>query len=172
MEEQIRAGLGVMGQPQVHSSIVTPDIYHDGNEDQRQRWLPKVVSGEMVGAIAMTQPNTGSDLQSVRTTARREGDEYVINGAKTFITNGQHADLVIVVAKTDPSLGATGISLIVTETDTPGFSRGRNLNKLGQKSADTSRLFFKDCRFPATTLLGEEEGKVSSDSCSSYPRDG
>jgi|TARA_B100000315_G_scaffold260225_1_gene320139 acyl-CoA dehydrogenase len=161
MEEQHRAGVSGWGN-QVHSSIVAPYIYHYGNEEQRQRWLPKMASEEMVGAIAMTEPNTGSDLQSVRTTALRDGDEYVMNGAKTFITNGQHADLVIVVAKTDPSLGGKGISLIVVETDTPGFARGRNLKKLGQKSADTSELFFEDCRVPATNLLGDstgEEGK-------------
>jgi acyl-CoA dehydrogenase len=114
-------------------------------------------TGEMVGAIAMTEPNTGSDLQGVRTTALREGDEYVINGSKTYITNGQHADLVIVVAKTDPNLGAKGISLIVVETaNSPGFERGRNLKKLGQKSADTSELFFSDCRVPVSNRLGEE----------------
>jgi acyl-CoA dehydrogenase len=156
MEEQFRAGVGGFGN-QVHSSIVAPYLYHYGNEEQRHRWLPKMATGEMVGAIAMTEPNTGSDLQGVRTTALREGDEYVINGSKTYITNGQHADLVIVVAKTDPNLGAKGISLIVVETaNSPGFERGRNLKKLGQKSADTSELFFSDCRVPVSNRLGEE----------------
>ncbi len=118
-----------------------------------------MATGELVGAIAMTEPNTGSDLQSVRTTAIRDGDEYVINGSKTYISNGQHADLVVVVAKTDPDQGAKGISLIVVETgESPGFERGRNLKKLGQKAADTSELFFSDCRVPATNRLGEEEG--------------
>jgi len=159
MEEMHRAGVGGFGN-QVHSTIVAPYILHYGNEEQRQRWLPKMASGEMVGAIAMTEPNTGSDLQAVRTTALRNGDDYVINGAKTYITNGQHADLVIVVAKTDPNQGAKGISLIVVETaDNPGFERGRNLKKMGQKSADTSELFFQDCRVPAGNRLGENEGE-------------
>lgn len=172
MEEMHRAGVGGFGN-QVHSTIVAPYILHYGSEEQRQRWLPKMASGELVGAIAMTEPNTGSDLQAVRTTAVRvpsqsegqaerssAGDDYVINGAKTYITNGQHADLVIVVAKTDPSQGAKGISLIVVETaDNPGFERGRNLAKLGQKSADTSELFFQDCRVPVANRLGEHEGE-------------
>lgn len=159
MEELQRAGVAGFGN-QVHSTIVAPYILHYGTEEQRHRWLPRMASGEMVGAIAMTEPNTGSDLQAVRTTALKEGDEYVINGAKTYITNGQHADLVIVVAKTDPTQGAKGISLVVVETaDNPGFERGRNLEKLGQKSADTSELFFQDCRVPAANLLGGEEGK-------------
>ena len=159
MEEMHRAGVGGFGN-QVHSTIVAPYILHYGTEEQRQRWLPKMASGELVGAIAMTEPNTGSDLQAVRTTAVRDGDEYVINGSKTYITNGQHADLVIVVAKTDPSQGAKGISLIVVETaSSPGFERGRNLMKLGQKSADTSELFFQDCRVPVANRLGEQEGQ-------------
>ncbi|MDA1075841.1 MAG: acyl-CoA dehydrogenase family protein [Proteobacteria bacterium] len=159
MEEQFRAGISGFGN-QVHSSIVVPYLYHYGSEEQRMRWLPKMASGEMVGAIAMTEPNTGSDLQAIRTTAIRDGDEYVINGAKTYITNGQHADLVIVVAKTDPQLGAKGISLVVVETaNNTGFERGRNLTKLGQKSADTSELFFQDCRVPLNNRLGDEEGK-------------
>ena len=157
-EEQLRAGAAGWGN-QVHSQIVAPYIHHYGREDQRQRWLPKMASGDMIGAIAMTEPNTGSDLQSVRTTAVKDGDDYVINGAKTYITNGQHCDLVIVVAKTDPNKGAKGISLIVVDTDNPGFKRGRNLEKLGQHSADTSEMFFEDCRVPQSDLLGEEEGK-------------
>ncbi len=158
MEEQLATGVTGFGN-QVHSSIVAPYILHYGSEEQKQRWLPKMATGELVGAIAMTEPNTGSDLQSVRTTAIRDGDEYVINGSKTYISNGQHADLVVVVAKTDPDQGAKGISLIVVETgESPGFERGRNLKKLGQKAADTSELFFSDCRVPATNRLGEEEG--------------
>ena len=157
-EEQLRAGITGWGN-QVHSQIVAPYLNHYGNETQRLRWLPKMASGEFVGAIAMTEPNTGSDLQSVRTTAIKDGDDYVINGAKTYITNGQHCDLVIVVAKTDPALGAKGISLIVVETDNPGFKRGRNLKKLGQSSADTSEMFFEDCRVPQTNRLGDEEGR-------------
>ncbi len=159
MEEMLRAGVSGFGN-QVHSSIVVPYIFHYGNEEQKQRWLPKMASGEMVGAIAMTEPNTGSDLQNIRSTAIRDGDDYVINGAKTYISNGQHADLVIVVVKTDPTEGAKGISLIVVETEgNPGFERGRNLKKMGQKSADTSELFFADCRIPVTNRLGDEEGK-------------
>jgi len=159
MEELLRLGLGGFGN-QVHSTIVAPYILHYGSEDQRRRWLPKMATGELVGAIAMTEPNTGSDLQAVRTTAIRDRDEYVVNGSKTYISNGQHADLVIVVAKTDPSLGAKGISLIVVETDrAPGFERGRNLKKMGQKAADTSELFFHDCRVPVANRLGEQEGR-------------
>ena len=158
MEEFNKRGLAGWGN-QVHSSIVAPYIYHYGNEEQRKRWLPGMASGDLVGAIAMTEPNTGSDLQSVKTTAIRDGDDYVVNGSKTYITNGQHADLIVVVAKTDPNLGAKGISLIVVEADAAGFERGRNLKKLGLKSADTSELFFSDCRVPVANRLGEEEGK-------------
>jgi len=155
MEEHLKRGITGFGN-QVHSAIVAPYLLHYGSEEQRRRWLPKLASGEMVGAIAMTEPNTGSDLQSVRTTALADGDDYLINGSKTYISNGQHADLVIVVAKTDPSLGAKGISLIIVETDNPGFQRGRNLKKLGQKAADTSEMFFSDCRVPKGNRLGEE----------------
>jgi len=158
MEEFTKRGLSGWGN-QVHSSIVAPYIYHYGDEDQRKRWLPGMATGDLVGAIAMTEPNTGSDLQSVKTTAIRDGDDYVINGSKTYITNGQHADLIVLVAKTDPNLGAKGISLIIVEADAPGFERGRNLKKLGLKSADTSELFFSDCRVPVANRLGEEEGK-------------
>lgn len=157
-EEQTRAGLSGWGN-QVHSQIVAPYFVNYGSEEQRQRWLPGMASGDLVGAIAMTEPNTGSDLQSVRTTAIKDGDDYVINGSKTYITNGQHCDLVIVVAKTDPTQGAKGISLIVVETDNPGFKRGRNLEKLGMHSADTSEMFFEDCRVPQSHLLGEDEGR-------------
>jgi acyl-CoA dehydrogenase len=157
MEEMHRVGVGGFGN-QVHSTIVAPYILNYGSGAQKQTWLPKMATGEFVGAIAMTEPDTGSDLQSVKTTAIQDGDEYVINGAKTYITNGQHCDLVIVVAKTDPTQGAKGISLIVVEADTPGFARGRNLKKLGLKSADTSELFFSDCRVPSSNRLGEEEG--------------
>ena len=158
MEEFIKRGLAGWGN-QVHSSIVAPYILHYGSDEQRKRWLPGMATGDLVGAIAMTEPNTGSDLQSVKTTAIRDGDDYVINGSKTYITNGQHADLIIVVAKTDPNQGAKGISLIVVEADAAGFQRGRNLKKLGLRSADTSELFFSDCRVPVANRLGEEEGK-------------
>lgn len=156
MEAMNRLGLGGWGN-QVHSTIVAPYIRHYGTEEQKQAWLPKMASGERVGAIAMTEPDTGSDLQAVKATAIRDGDEYVINGSKTYITNGQTADLIIVVAKTDPKQGAKGISLIVVETDkVTGFERGRNLAKVGLKAADTSELFFNDVRVPASNLLGEE----------------
>jgi acyl-CoA dehydrogenase len=140
----------------VHSDIVTPYILHYGSDEQKQEWLPKLVSGEAVGAIAMTEPGTGSDLQGVRTSAIEDGNHLVINGAKTFITNGQQADVVIVVVKTDPAQGAHGTSLVLVECDREGFSRGRNLEKIGLKAQDTSELFFDDVRVPKTNLLGEE----------------
>jgi acyl-CoA dehydrogenase len=143
----------------LHNSIVAPYIYHYGTEDQKRRWLPKLATCEYVGAIAMTEPGAGSDLQGIKTTARLDGDEYVINGSKTFITNGQTANLIIVVCKTDPTQGARGTSLILVETDNaPGFERGRNLDKLGMEAADTSELFFNDVRVPTSNLLGEGEG--------------
>jgi alkylation response protein AidB-like acyl-CoA dehydrogenase len=158
-EEHLSLGINGFGN-QVHSTICAHYILNYGTEAQRMRWLPKMATGELICAIAMTEPNTGSDLQAVRTTALRDGDEYVINGAKTYISNGQNADLVIVVAKTDPTQGGKGISLVVVETDrAPGFQRGRKLRKLGQESADTSELFFADCRVSADDLLGGVEGK-------------
>ncbi|NWK96253.1 acyl-CoA dehydrogenase [Sphingobium lactosutens] len=140
----------------LQSDIVIDYIVNYGTEEQKARWIPPMISGEAIVAIAMTEPGTGSDLQSIRATAIRDGDDYVINGNKTYITNGQLADLVIVVAKTDPSLGAKGVSLILVEADRAGFSRGRNLDKIGQHSADTSELFFSDVRVPVSNLLGEE----------------
>ena len=144
----------------VHSTIVAHYLAAYGSDEQKARWLPKVVSGELVLAIAMTEPDTGSDLQAVRTTAVRDGDDYVINGAKTFISNGTHCDLIVVVTKTDPAQGARGISLIVAETaDLPGFSRGRVLEKIGQHGQDTRELFFSDVRVPVGNLLGTQEGQ-------------
>jgi len=140
----------------LQSDITVDYLINYGSEEQKQRWLPGMVSGEVITAIAMTEPGTGSDLQGVKTTARRDGNHYVVNGSKTYITNGQNADLVIVVAKTDPTLGSKGISLILVERDRPGFERGRNLDKIGQNSADTSELFFNDVRVPITNCLGEE----------------
>ena len=127
-----------------------------GTDEQKQKYLPGMISGDIITAIAMTEPGAGSDLQGVRTTARLEGDEWVVNGSKTYITNGQNADVVIVVAKTDPAQGAKGTSLILVDAGTPGFERGRNLDKIGQHSADTSELFFNDVRVPKSNLLGQE----------------
>ena len=145
----------------LHTEIVAPYILHYGTEEQKQRWLPRLASGEMVGAIAMSEPAAGSDLQGVKTTAVRRGGHYVLNGSKTFITNGWHADLVIVVAKTDPAAGARGTSLIVVERGMPGFERGQRLKKVGMKAQDTSELFFNDVQVPAHNLLGgpEQEGR-------------
>ena len=140
----------------LQSDIVAEYIERYGSPEQREKYLPKMITGEVITAIAMTEPGAGSDLQGIRTTAKRDGNHYVINGSKTYITNGQLADLVIVVAKTEPELGAKGTSLILVERDTEGFQRGRNLDKIGQHSADTSELFFQDVRVPMTNCLGEE----------------
>jgi acyl-CoA dehydrogenase len=153
------AGLDQIGAP-LHSGIVAPYILRYGTEEQKQRWLPKLATGEMVGAIAMSEPGTGSDLQGVKASAKKSGNGYALNGSKTFITNGQHANLIVVVAKTDPNAGHKGISLMVVETDdAPGFRRGRKLNKLGLDWADTSELFFEDVKLPAEGLLGAAEGQ-------------
>ena len=144
----------------VHSVITAHYILRYGTEAQRQRWLPKMASGEMVAAIAMTEPGAGSDLQAIRTSARKDGDDYVINGAKTFISNGLHADLVCVVCRTGAEAGGKGISLVMVETaNQPGFRRGKLLDKIGQHSVDTCELFFDDLRVPCHQLLGTEEGK-------------
>jgi acyl-CoA dehydrogenase len=142
----------------LHSDIIAPYIDSFGNDEQKQRWLPGCVSGDKILAIAMTEPGAGSDLKAIRTTAIKEGDFYILNGQKTFISNGILADLVIVVCKTNPKASPpyTGISLIVVERDTPGFNRGRKLEKIGMRSQDTAELIFEDCRVPASNLLGEE----------------
>jgi alkylation response protein AidB-like acyl-CoA dehydrogenase len=140
----------------LQSDIAADYILHYGSEAQKRRWLPAMVSGTAIAAIAMTEPGVGSDLKAIATSARRAGDQYVINGAKTYITNGQNADLVILVARTDPAAGAKGISLLLVEADRPGFQRGRNLDKIGQHSADTSELFFDDVHVPLDNCLGAE----------------
>ena len=140
----------------LHSYIVAPYIEKYGTEGQKRRWLPPMVTGEAIGAIAMTEPGTGSDLKAVRTTAVRVGDDYVINGSKTFITNGINADLVLLVAKTNHNLGAKGISLFLVNTESDGFRNGRNLKKIGLKAQDTAEMFFDDVRVPASDILGDE----------------
>jgi len=139
----------------LHSDIIAPYILRLGTEEQKRRWLPKCARGECILAIAMSEPGAGSDLKAVRTSAVLQGDEYVINGSKTFISNGLNCDLVVVVAKTDPAAGAKGVSLFLVEADRPGFKKGLKLEKIGQHAADTAELFFDDVRIPATNLLGE-----------------
>ena len=159
IEEQAKAGCSAWGLS-LHNGIVAHYILHYGTEEQKKTWLPKLASGEHVGAIAMTEPGTGSDLQSVRTTAIADGDEYVLNGSKVFITNGQQAGLIIVVVKTDTAEKAKGISLVVVEPDkVTGFRRGRNLEKVGMHGQDTSELFFENVRIPKSNLLGKNEGQ-------------
>ena len=139
----------------LQSDITMPYVLHYASDELKQRWLPPMITGDVIAAIAMTEPSAGSDLQGVRTSARRDGDDFVINGSKTYITNGQNADFVLTVCKTDPKLGAKGTSLILVEADRPGFARGRNLDKVGQWSADTSELFFNEVRVPASNVIGE-----------------
>ncbi|MFS0719990.1 acyl-CoA dehydrogenase family protein [Brevundimonas phoenicis] len=144
----------------LHNAIVMPYVWHYGTAEQKARWLPRLQSGELVGAIAMTEPGAGSDLQGVKTTAVKQGDHYVLNGSKTFITNGQLANFIIVVAKTDPAEGAKGTSLICLETDgAEGFERGRNLHKIGMEANDTSELFFNDVKVPLENVIGDTEGQ-------------
>jgi alkylation response protein AidB-like acyl-CoA dehydrogenase len=154
-EEMTKAGASGPGFP-VHTDIIVPYLTSLGTDEQKRRWLPGCVSGETITAIAMTEPGAGSDLQGIRTTAVDKGDHYVLNGSKTFISNGILADLVIVVARTDPEAGHKGISLLVVERGMAGFERGRNLDKMGLKAQDTAELFFEDVEVPKENLLGEE----------------
>ena len=142
----------------VHADVVSHYILNFGSEEQKQHYLPRMVSGECVGAVAMTEPGAGSDLQGIRTTAKRDGDQYVINGSKTFITNGQHCDVVILVVRTNPDVSASkGMTLFLVDATTPGFSRGRNLEKIGMHASDTSEMFLEDVRVPASAVLGEPD---------------
>ena len=157
LEEVMRAGAGGLGSTlSVHSDIVAIYLNNYGTAEQKRAWLPRMVSGEAVGAIAMSEPGAGSDLQSIRTTARRDGDAYILNGQKTFITNGHNAGICIVVAKTDAEARAHGVSLFLVDASLPGFHRGRNLEKIGQHMSDTSEIFLDDVRVPADALLGGE----------------
>lgn len=160
IEEIGRTNASGIGFP-LHSDIVVPYIEDLALPEKKREWLPRMASGEMITAIAMTEPGMGSDLKAVRTTARRDGSDWIINGSKTFISNGQNCGLVIVVCKTDPSAGRKGISLICVEEGTPGFTKGRNLEKIGLHAADTSELFFDEVRVPAENLLGEENSGFS-----------
>ena len=150
---------GFVGGLQVHNDIIPPYLLHCGTEAQRRYWLPRMASGETIAAIGMTEPGAGSDLKAIRTTARKEGDHYIINGSKIFISNGQNCDLLVLAAKTNPALGAKGVSLFLVDAATPGFTRGQNLEKIGQHAGDTSELFFNDMRVPADALLGGVEGQ-------------
>jgi len=156
----------------LHNGIVTPYIVAHGSEEQKRRWLPSLANGDFIGAIAMSEPGVGSDLQRIRTTAKRDGNGYRINGQKTFITNGQLANFIVVAAKTDPAQGARGVSLLVVETDNAeGFRRGRKLSKLGNEAHDTSELFFDDVWVPADNLLGPDEGVGFKQLMTELPRE-
>lgn len=158
MSEELQR-LGVLGSGiclTLHNDIVLPYILGSANDEQRARWLPGMVSGELMGAVSMTEPGAGSDLASIRTTARRDGDDYVVNGAKTFVTSGLNADIVVLAVKTDPTQRHRGISLVVVESGTAGFERGKKIDKIGQRSQDTAELFFSDARVPVVNRLGDE----------------
>jgi len=156
IEEASRMGFGGVATGYgIHSNIVAPYINHFGTEEQKETWLTRMVSGEAVGALAMTEPGAGSDVQGIRTSAVKDGDGWILNGSKIFITNGYHADMVIVAAITDPGKGAKGTSLFLVDTSLPGFQKGKKIEKIGQHTSDTAELFFQDVRLPASALLGE-----------------
>ena len=158
IEELQRVGAGLASSMTLHTDIVSPYISSLGTEEQKQKWLPGCISGDMITAIAMTEPGAGSDLANIKTTARREGDNYIVNGEKTFITNGIYADLVVVVCKTDPRATPAhrGMSILLVENGTEGFKRGKKLDKIGQHCSDTGELIFEDAKVPVSNLLGEE----------------
>lgn len=155
IEELARAGITGPGFA-VHSEMVAPYVLAWGSEELKKEWLPKMVEGSAIGAIAMTEPDAGSDLKALRTRAERNGHDYVINGQKTYISNGQNCDFVLLACKTDPNAGAKGVSLVLTEASRPGFERGRNLEKIGMRAQDTSELFFSNVRVPVRNILGQE----------------
>ena len=156
IEEMSRMGFGgIASGYAIHSNIVAPYIDHFGTEEQKSQWLPNMVTGETLGALAMTEPSAGSDVQSIRTKAVKDGDHWILNGSKIFITNGMLADIIIVAAITDPGKGAKGTSLFIVDTTLPGFARGKKIEKMGQHTSDTAELFFQDMRLPASALLGE-----------------
>lgn len=169
--EASRMGFGGLASNiSVHSDIVAPYILHLGTEEQKRTWLPKMVSGEAVGSIGMTEPGAGSDLQAMKTRAERDGDTFVINGQKTFITNGQHCDVIVLACKTDPAAGSRGMTLFTVDTSLPGFARGRNLEKMGHHAADTSELFFENVRVGADQVLGGE-GRGFANLMNELPRE-
>ena len=171
VEEISRGGYGALASGvSVHSDIVAPYILNLGNDEQKDHWLPKMISGEAVGAIGMTEPAAGSDLQGMKTSALKNGDDYVINGQKTFITNGQHADVIVLATKTDPKLGAKGMTLFTVDCSLPGYEKGKNLDKMGLHSGDTSEIFLTDVRVPAKDILGGE-GKGFANLMNELPRE-
>ncbi len=171
VEETSKAGYAALSSGiSVHSDIAAPYIKHLGTEAQKEKWLPKMASGEVVCAIGMSEPGAGSDLQGIKTTAIKDGDDYIINGQKTFITNGQHADVIVLAAKTDPKLGAKGISLFTVDCHLAGFEKGRNLEKMGLHSGDTSEIFLSDIRVSAKEVLGGE-GKGFANLMNELPRE-
>lgn len=170
-EEMCRSGFhGLASGYNIHANIVAPYISNIGTPEQQEKWLPGMARGEIVTALGMTEPSAGSDLAALRTRALRDGSDYILNGSKVFITNGIHADMVVVAAKTNPELGSKGVSLFLVDADSPGFSRGKKIDKMGQHSSDTAELFFSDVRLPSNALLGDE-GKGFAHMMQELPRE-